>query len=149
MTFVLTKNATIQEHPMPQKKTDESPSSSPLTIQLPGIEDNAKENNPQKEKQVDILKEISKKLSTLISAVNVIKDDIHDMKEQTVSKTVIPPQENHDQQIGQTLQQIQTYLERINTPQLETTVIQEPSQTNILIEEDALRIKSRISKYGV
>ena len=131
---------------MPQKKTDESPSSSPLTIQLPGIEDNAKEKNPQKEKQVDILKEISKKLSTLISAVNVIKDDIHDMKEQTVSKTVIPPQENHDQQIGQTLQQIQTYLERINTPQLETTVIQEPSQTNILIEEDALRIKSRISK---
>ena len=73
---------------MPQKKTDESPSSSPLTIQLPGIEDNAKEKNPQKEKQVDILKEISKKLSTLISAVNVIKDDIHDMKEQTVSKTV-------------------------------------------------------------
>ncbi|MCG7879611.1 MAG: hypothetical protein N0C90_25260, partial [Candidatus Thiodiazotropha endolucinida] len=49
-------------------------------------------------------------------------------------------------QIGQTLQQIQTYLERINMPQSESTVIQEPSETNLLIEEDALRIKSWISK---
>lgn len=131
---------------MPQKKPEESSSSSTLTIQLPGIEDNAKEKNPQKEKQVDILKEISRKLSSLIIAVNEIKDGFHDMKEQTVSKTVIPSQDGHDQQIGQTLQQIQTYLERINVPQSESTVIQEPSQTNILIEEDALRIKSRISK---
>ena len=41
------------------------------------------------------------------------------MKDQTIDKTVISTQDNHDQQIGQTLQQIQTYLERINTPQLE------------------------------
>ena len=131
---------------MPQKKPEESPSSSPLTIELPGIEDNVKEKNPQKEKQVDILKEISRKLSTLISAVNEIKDDIHGMKDQTIAKTVISTQDNHDQQIRQTLQQIQTYLERINTPQLDEAVIQDPSQPNILIEEDALRIKARISK---
>ena len=131
---------------MPQTKPEESPSSSPLTIELPGIEDNVKEKNPQKEKQVDILKEISSKLSTLISAVNKIKDDIHGMKDQTIAKTVISTQDNHNQQIGQTLQQIQTYLERINTPQLDEAVIQDPSQPNILIEEDALRIKARISK---
>ena len=95
---------------------------------------------------MDILKEISRKLSTLISAVNEIKDDIHGMKDQTIAKTVISTQDNHDQQIGQTLQQIQTYLERINTPQLDEAVIQDPSQPNILIEEDALRIKARISK---
>lgn len=131
---------------MPLKKADEASSSSPLTIQLLGTEDNAKEKNPQKEKQVDILKEISRKLSTLISTVNEIKDDIHGMKDQTIGKTVNPAQDNHDRQIGQTLQQIQTYLERVGTPQTDEAVLQDPSHTNILIEEEALRIKSRISK---
>ena len=64
-----------------------------LTIQLPGIEDNVKEKIPQKEKQVDILKEISRKFSTLISAVNEIKDDIHGIKDQTIAKTIISTQD--------------------------------------------------------
>ena len=56
--------------------------------------------------------------------MNVIKDGIHDIRDQTISKTVITSPDNNDQQIGQTLQQIQIYLERINTPQLDTAVIE-------------------------
>ena len=85
---------------MPLKKiTESSSSSSQLTIELPEIEDNSKELSLQ----VDILKQISKKLFTLISAVNEIKDGIHDIKDQTISKTVITPLDNNDQQISQTL----------------------------------------------
>ena len=35
---------------------------------------------------------------------------------------------------------------KINTPQLDTTVIQDTSRNNFLLEEEAFRIKSRISK---
>ena len=94
---------------------------------------------------MDLLKEISKKLTTLINGVKDTKSSLNDMKEQTVSKTVVPAPDNNVGQIGETLEQIRNYLERLSTPQQESAVAQESTTTNILIEEEALRLKSRIT----
>ena len=95
--------------------------------------------------QVDLLKEISKKLTTLVNGVKDIKSSLKDLKEQTVAKTVVPAPDESNGQIGETLEQIRNYLERLSEPQHEPAVIQESTTTGILIEEEALRLKSRIS----
>ena len=67
------------------------------------------------------------------------------MKENTAPKTVAPVPGSNEGQLGETLGQICTYLEQLNTPQQERAATQECTTTNILIEEEALRLKSRIS----
>ena len=127
---------------MPKKGTDQAATSSqPITIQLPGIED----MDNGKDQQIDLLKEISKKLTTLINSVKEIKTSVHDIKEQTVPRTGDPERDSNGGQLGEALQQINTHLERFNLPIAERTNVQEPATTNILIEEEALRLKSRIS----
>lgn len=129
---------------MPKKQTTEAAAmdSQPLTVQLPGIEDIDKGKD---QAQVDLLKEISKKLTTLINGVKEIKSSLNDMREQTTTKTVISEAGNNDGQIGETLDQIRNYLERLSNPQQEPVAVsQESTSTNILIEEEALRLKSRI-----
>ena len=90
-----------------------------LTITLPGTKDYPGEKSVQE----DILKEISKTLSTVIKAVNDIKESIHDWKDQTISKTIttVPDTvpDTSERQTGQTLEQISTHLEKINTAQPE------------------------------
>ena len=87
-----------------------------LTITLPGTKDYPGEKSVQE----DILKEISKTLSTVIKAVNDIKESIHDWKFQTISKTITTVPDTNERQTGQTLEQIRTHLEKINTAQPET-----------------------------
>ena len=129
---------------MPRKQITEAGAtdSQPLLIQLPVIEDM---DSGKDQGQVDLLKEISKKLTTLINGVKDIKSSLNDMKEQTVTKTVVPAPDNNDGQIGETLEQIRNYLERLSAPQQESAGAQESTTTNILIEEEALRLKSRIT----
>ena len=69
---------------MPKNKGTESAatSSQPLTIHLPGIKD----IDGGKDQHTDVLKEISKKLTTLINAVKDIKTTLQDLKEHTVPK---------------------------------------------------------------
>ena len=55
---------------------------------------------------------------------------------------------HNEVQIGQTLEQILIYLEKINTPQPYTIVIRDSSPTNFILEEEALRIKSRFLNFG-
>ena len=94
---------------------------------------------------MDLLNEISKKnLTTLINGAKEIKSSLNDMKEQTANKTVISAADNIGSQIGETLDQIRNYLERLSNPQEPVAVSQESTTTNILIEEEALRLKSII-----
>ena len=136
--------STIQEILMPRKELTEAAAidSQVLTIQLPGLEDM---DSGKDQRQVDLLKEISKKLTTLVNGVKDIKSSLKDLKEQTVAKTVVPAPDESNGQIGETLEQIRNYLERLSEPQHEPAVIQESTTTGILIEEEALRLKSRIS----
>ena len=128
---------------MPKKVTESTSSSQVLTVELLETEDTAAS---PKDTHLDTLKEISRKLSTLINTVKDVKNSLNDWKDQTFSKTIAPTNDDNEVQIGQTLEQIRTYLEKINTPQLDTTVIQDTSPNNFLIEDEAFRIKSRISK---
>lgn len=139
MLFLLFNiNSAIQEILMPKKQTTElaAMDSQPLTVQLLGIEDMDKGRD---QAQVGLLKEISKNLTTLINGVKEIKSSLNDMKEQTANKTVISAADNNDSQIGETLNQIRNYLERLSNPQREPVAVsQESTTTNILIEEEAL-----------
>ena len=94
---------------------------------------------------MDLLREISKKLTTLVNGVKDLKSSLKDLKEQTVAKTVVPAPDESNGQIGETLEQIRNYLERLSEPQHEPVVTQESTTTGILNEEEALRLKSRIS----
>ena len=136
--------STIQEILMPRKELTEAAAidSQVLTIQLPGLEDM---DSGKDQTQVDLLKEISKKLTTLINGFKYIKSSLKDLKEQTVAKTVVQTPDESNDQIGETLEQIRNYLERLSEPQHEPAVTQESPTTGILIEEEALRLKSRIS----
>ena len=64
--------STIQEILMPRKELTEAAAidSQVLTIQLPGLEDM---DSGKDQTQVDLLKEISKKLTTLVNGVKDIK----------------------------------------------------------------------------
>lgn len=67
------------------------------------------------------------------------------MKEQTASKTFISATDNNDGQIGETLDQIRNYLERLSNPQQDPVAVSQESTTaNISIEEETLILKSRI-----
>ena len=107
-----------------------------LTIQLPGLEDM---DSGKDQTQVDLLREISEKLTTLVNGVKDIKSSLKDLKEQTVAKTVVPAPDESNDQIGETLEQIRNYLERLSELQHEPVVTQESSTTGILIEKKALR----------
>ena len=95
--------------------------------------------------QVDFLREISEKLTTLVNGVKDIKSRLKDLNEQTVAKTVVPAPDESNGQIGETLKQIRNYLERLSEPQHEPVVTQKCTTTGIPIEEEALRLKSRVS----
>ena len=92
-----------------------------------------------------LLKEISKKLTTLIKEVKDMNSNLNDLKEQTVAKTVVPVADDNGDPLRETLGQIENYFERISSQQPEAAATQEPITTNLLIEEKALRIKSRMS----
>ena len=95
----------------PKKQVMESASNSLLTIQLPGLDDSTSSNYLQ----LVSLKEIRRTLSSLINSANDIKESLTDLRNQTLSKTVVGLSETTLEQIGSALEQIQSYLERINT----------------------------------
>ena len=144
VTFIFNVNSTIQEILMPRKELTEAAviDSQVLRIQLPGLEDM---DSGKDQTQVDLLREISEKLTTHVNGVKDLKRSLKDLKEQTVVKTVVPAPDGINGQIGETLEQIRYYLERLSEPQHEPVVTQKSTTTGIVIEEEALRLKSRIS----
>lgn len=74
-----------------------------------------------------------------------MNSNLNEMKQQTVAKTVAPVADDNGEQLKETLGHIKDYLEQINSQQQEARLTQEPVSTNILIEEEALRIKTRVT----
>ena len=74
-----------------------------------------------------------------------MNSNLNDLKEQTVAKTVEPVADDNGDPLRETLGQIKNYLERISSQQPEAAATQEPITTNLLIGDEALRIKSRMS----
>ena len=64
---------------------------------------------------------------------------------ETVAKIVVPVSDDNVHPLRETLRQIKYYLDRISSQQPEAAATQEPITINLLIEEEALRIKSRMS----
>ena len=81
-------------------------------------------NSGKDQTQVDLLREISEKLTKLVNGVKDIKSSLKDLKEQTAAKTVVPAPDESNCQIGETLKQIRNYLERLSEPQHEPVVTQ-------------------------
>ena len=116
---------------MPRKESTEAAAidSQVLTTQLPGLEDM---DSGKDQTQVDLLREISKKLTTLVNGVKDIKSSLKDLKEQTVAKTVVPAPDESNGQIGEDFEQILNYSERLSKPQHEPVVTQKSTTTCIL-----------------
>ena len=115
------------------KKTSEKKGKSTLSTEV-DLEPTTKE----------CLKEISSKLSTVVDTLNKLNDTFNDWKEQTAAKTVQSPDTNFGA-LGSTLGQIKDVLEKISLPRNETTVSGSSEASYSLIEENALRIKNKIS----
>ena len=116
------------------KKTSEKKGKSTLSTEEVDLEPTTKE----------CLKEISSKLSTVVDTLNKLNDTFNDWKEQTAAKTVQSPDTNFGA-LGSTLGQIKDVLEKISLPRNETTVSGSPEASYSLIEDNALRIKNKIS----
>ena len=93
----------------------------------------------------ECLKEISTKLSTVIFTLNTLNENIVEVKEQLSTRRV-PPLDASFSTLGGTLEKINDVLEKINIQENEPTTSQQPDMANIHIEENALRIKNKLSQ---
>ena len=117
-----------------RKKTSEKKGKPTISTEKVELEPTTKE----------CLKEISSKLSFVVDTLNKLNDTFIDWKEQTAAKTAQSPDTNFGALDG-TLGQIKEVLKKINLPGNETTISGLPEASNTLIEENALRLKNKIS----
>lgn len=120
---------------MPRQKSSNTTDRVPLSLEVTTVDDDSAN-------QLECLKEISSKLSSLLSKVDVLNHNFEDWKDQTVTNDTVVPQEN----INPTLVQLTEVLERFTTTTTNQTIPAINTEaTDLFLEQEARKLKSQLS----